>query len=359
VTAVSGRGVGMDVVRTNIEKIGGSVDLQSEEGRGTSLIVKIPLTLAIIPALIVACGPERYAIPQVNLVELLRLDPESGAGIETVAGAPVYRLRGRLLPVLHLREILDGGQPSPAGAAVQEDGPEDRGRNLVVLQADDRRFGLVVDHINDTEEIVVKPLAPQLKSTRAFAGTTIMGDGAIALILDAIGLAQLGNVLSEQRERAVVDDGEGAGDRRSDTQAVIVCSVGAQRIAIPLALVDRLEEFDPGLVERTAGREVIQYRGQLLTLVHLSGIIEGGGSTGETDSSRPLQVLVFTKDDRIYGFVVDEIVDILETDLSGGERAPRPTVEFSGVIGRRVTDVLNIDHIIDSVEPSVTRLVNA
>ena len=196
VTNVSGRGVGMDVVKTNVEKIGGTVDVQSTRGRGTTVRVKIPLTLAIIPALVVTCGGDRYAIPQVSLLELVRLEAdEAGKGIELVHGAPVYRLRGRLLPLVYLSrelKLVADGQTAAGDGAV----------NIVVLQADERQFGLVVDQINDTEEIVVKPLRKQLKTVKTFAGSSIMGDGKVALILDVLGLAQRASVVTETRDRA-------------------------------------------------------------------------------------------------------------------------------------------------------------
>src|SRR5262249_50415947 len=179
ITNVSGRGVGMDVVKTNVEKIGCSVDVQSVQGQGTTVRVKIPLTLAIIPALVVTCNGERYAIPQVNLLELVRLELDHArTAIELVHGAPVYRLRGRLLPLVYLSREL-----GMAGVLERETGEADA-INIVVLQAGDRQFGLVVDQINDTEEIVVKPLRKQLKTVRTFAGSSIMGDGRVALILD-------------------------------------------------------------------------------------------------------------------------------------------------------------------------------
>jgi two-component system, chemotaxis family, sensor kinase CheA len=193
VTNVSGRGVGMDVVKTNIDKIGGTVDVQSKPGTGTTVRMKIPLTLAIIPALIVTNGGERYAIPQISLLELVRLEGEDAKKrIELIQGVPVYRLRGRLLPLVHLdRELrVDPSAKDPS---------EVDAVNIVILQADDRQFGLVVDHINDTEEIVVKPLGKQLKGIRTFAGSTIMGDGRVALILDVLGIAQASNVVNEVR----------------------------------------------------------------------------------------------------------------------------------------------------------------
>ena len=180
VTNVSGRGVGMDVVRTNIEKIGGSVDIQSAPGKGTTLRVKIPLTLAIIPALIITTAGERYAIPQVNLLELVRLDGEEAKkSVELIQGVPVYRLRGNLLPLVSLNDELKVAKDVESDAI-----------NIVVLHADERQFGLVVEGISDTEEIVVKPLGKQLKGISAFSGATIMGDGKLALILDVINCAR-------------------------------------------------------------------------------------------------------------------------------------------------------------------------
>ena len=217
VTNVSGRGVGMDVVKTNVEKIGGTVDVQSTRGQGTTVRVKIPLTLAIIPALVVTCGGDRYAIPQVSLIELVRLKAdEVGKGIELVHGSPVYRLRGRLLPLVYLNRELK--------LATNESTTKDDGAvNIIVLQADGRQFGLVVDQINDTEEIVVKPLRKQLKTVKTFAGSSIMGDGKVALILDVLGLAQRASVITETRDRAVTGKAaETAVDRRRNTNFPII-----------------------------------------------------------------------------------------------------------------------------------------
>ncbi len=205
VSNISGRGVGMDVVKTNIEKIGGAVDVQSTSGKGTLLKIKIPLTLAIIPALVVTSGGERFAIPQVSLVELVRCDREqTGHSIENIHGASVYRLRGNLLPLVDLNRELQCASETSAGASV----------NIVVLQAGDRQFGLVVDDINDTEEIVVKPLSKQLKGVSCFAGATIMGDGHVALILDVMGLAQMAKVVSELREKSLTEHGAKSADNQ-------------------------------------------------------------------------------------------------------------------------------------------------
>jgi two-component system chemotaxis sensor kinase CheA len=344
VTNVSGRGVGMDVVKTNIEKIGGTLDIQSVRGAGTTLTVKIPLTLAIIPALIVSCDGDRYAIPQVNLVELLRLEE----GIEYVRDAPVYRLRGRLLPIVHLRELL-GLPPTEA---------EDGAYHVAVLQADDQQFGLVVDRIDDTAEIVVKPLGPHLKGIAVFAGTTIMGDGNVALILDTLGIGEQGGVLSETAaHRALADDAADAAERRRELQTVVVCSVGERRVALPIALVSRLEEFERRLVEHAAGRDVIQYRGGLLTLVSLTSFFDptAPDPLAHGDEDAVLQVLVHETDDDVFGFVVDAIVDIADIDATDSKAIDAEGVVLSGVVGRRVTDLVDIAAILRQVEHQLLR----
>ena len=228
ITNVSGRGVGMDVVKTNIEKIGGTVDVSSQLGSGTTFKIKIPLTLAIIPALIVTCKEERYAIPQVSLLELVRLDAGQVAEkIEMLHGAPVYRLRGNLLPLVYLSNEL---YPGSVDQSKVLEGNHDNAFNIVVLQADDRQFGLVVDKITDSQEIVVKPLGKQLQGITVFAGATIMGDGHVALILDILGIAQQSNVVSEVHDTTSIEAGGSSHERSSDAQTLLLCqSAGGGR----------------------------------------------------------------------------------------------------------------------------------
>jgi two-component system chemotaxis sensor kinase CheA len=269
VTNVSGRGVGMDVVKTNIEKIGGTVDVQSKAGMGTTVRMKIPLTVAIIPALIVTSGGNRYAIPQISLLELVRLDGEDELkSIDLIQGVPVYRLRGRLLPLVYLnRELkVERERHDVAKAAVV---------NMVVLHADERQFGLVVDEINDTEEIVVKPLGKRLKAVKIFAGATIMGDGRVALILDVLGIAQSSNVVNEVRARALAQE-EAESDAAQREKQTLLLFVGPDdgQMAVPLAGVGRLEEFPLSSIERAGATEVVQYRGEILPLMFLSEIFE-------------------------------------------------------------------------------------
>jgi len=340
VTHLSGRGVGMDVVKFNIEKVGGTVDIASRFGHGTTLKIKIPLTLAIIPALLVASGGERFAIPQVNLLELVRLEgAASRRGIENLHGTPLYRLRGNLLPLVFLNEVLDLPGPGPHADVV----------NIVVLQADEQKFGLVVDGISDTEEIVVKPLGKELKQLAVFAGATIMGDGHVALILDVLGIARRSNVLSPTRER-VLDErppaAPGGGVARE--RMLVFRARGDARMALPLAHVARLEEIAPARVERAAGRDVVQYRGGVLPLIWL--VDERSRATRMT-REEPLHVVVFTEQGRSVGLVVDEISDVVEEEVRVQAQAQGADLLGIAVLAGRVTDLLDVRRLVERHEP--------
>jgi len=344
VTNVSGRGVGMDVVKTNIEKIGGSVDVLSEAGQGTTLKIKIPLTLAIIPALIVTSGGERFAIPQVSLLELVRLEAEQARkGIEMLYGAPIYRLRGQLLPLAYLNRELK--LEAPAGGATNDDVV-----NIVVLQADGRQFGIVVDEINDTEEIVVKPLGKQLKGITCFAGATIMGDGKVALILDVMGLAQHANVIAEVRDRAVSGKTKTT-EKVDERQTLLLFNAGQNaRMAIPLSMVARLEEFPRSQVERSGNQEVVQYRGQILPLISVANYLPQ--STTAAANSDPVQVVVYSEAGRSVGLVVSKINDIVHEALTVTRNSSRDGILGSAVIQDKVTDLLDVIGIIRAADPT-------
>ena len=356
VTNFSGRGVGMDVVRSNIEKIGGTVEIDSRLGHGTQVKLKIPLTLAIIPALTITSGGDRYAIPQVNLVELLRLegDPIENR-IEQIHGFPVYRLRGNLMPIVYLNEQLRIDAPKHAPGEV----------NIVVLQADDRQFGLVVDAIHDTEEIVVKPLQKHLKGIDAFAGATIMGDGRVALILDVLSIAQGANVVSRTRGRALADKATIAVDEAAvELHSLLICTIeGGGRIAIPLAMVARLEEFPVYLVERAGSRRVVQYRGAILHLLDVARELRKlqRKSEGATRRRKPptdnvvtfgmgdvptTHVVVYAGANGRVGLVVERILDIVEDDVAIQSQANRPGVSFTAVVHGRVTEFLDVEQLI-------------
>lgn len=329
VSNISGRGVGMDVVRTNIEQIGGTVDVTSERGEGTTIRVKIPLTLAIIPALVVTSGDDHYAIPQVNLLELVRLnDPTGPGGIEDVHGSPVHRLRGELLPLVYLADVL--GDERQTGAAL----------SIVVLQAGERNFGLVVDDIEDTAEIVVKPLGRMLKHLSIFAGATIMGDGHVALILDVVGVAAEAGLLTDGSQHVATDGQDTAADQ--DQQALLLFELSGERpYALPLSQVARLEEFDLDRVERSGTAMVVQYRGEILPLVDVAGVLERSHGT-QMDRS-PLQVIVYARDDVAVGLVVGAITDIVAQDLDVRRDVHLPGLAGSAVISGRVTDIVDVD----------------
>jgi two-component system chemotaxis sensor kinase CheA len=359
VTNVSGRGVGMDVVKTNVEKIGGTVDVQSALGRGTTVRVKIPLTLAIIQALVVSCGGDRYVIPQVSLVELVRLEAEEvGKGIELVHGAPVYRLRGRLLPLVYLNRELK----LAADSGLATEGAV----NIVVLQADERQFGLIVDRINDTEEIVVKPLRKQLKTVKIFAGSSIMGDGRVALILDVLGLAQYAGVVTETRDRALtVKAAEVTGEAAQKQSFLLFAGPGDSRMAIPLSTLARLEEFPVAQVEMSGSQWVTQYRGKILPLIRLDVVLQERRNRLRALQglpaldSGPIQVLVLNHDGRSFGLVVERILDIVEDLADVRSAATRALVLYSVVIGNRVTELLDIPAIVRTVDESAPRFTLA
>jgi two-component system chemotaxis sensor kinase CheA len=354
VSKVSGRGVGMDVVKTNVEKIGGTVDIQSTPGRGTTVRVRIPLTLAIIPALIVTCGGERFAIPQVSLSELVRLDSERGTRIELVNGVPVHRLRGRLLPLVYLDQEL-GIRSGTNHAANRPAAINTAPINIVVLQAEDRQFGLMVDEIIDTEEIVVKPLGKQLKGVIVYSGATIMGDGRVALILDVLGLAQRAKVIAEVREP---DHNEScsaaAAEGVRDERALLLAENGLEgRVAIPLSMVARLEEFPSTVVEHAGTQEVMQYRGQIMPLVRLSEIIPSASDPEILANAGSIQVVVYSEGKRAMGLIVDRIVDIVEERAVVESLVPRSGIVGSFVAQGHVTDLLDVPTIMRAVVPGL------
>ena len=463
VTNVSGRGVGMDVVKTNVEKIGGTLEIHSVVGSGTTLRIKIPLTLAIIPALIVTTSGDRYAIPQVSLLELVRLEGEQvKQSIEYVHGAPVYRLRGKLLPLVYLnqalgtagedetskcghgdhksagtwnldfmmarskhlawkgrlRAYLDGRETMKLEEAVSprlcslgkwlySDGLRDFGHlarvqeleklhaemhaavgrviqkneqgdkegaekllkevdayshktvaildelketaegagaiNIVVLRANDRQYGLVVDKVNDSAEIVVKPLSRQLKGLSEYAGTTIMGDGTVALILDVMGLAIGAGLTAEMKDQQHAANLKDTNHANHETQTLLVVDLGdSRRFALPTSMVARLEKVAHTAVEQTDGHEVIQYRGEIMPIVRLANIF-GAANYGEPEPEE-LQIIVYSDHDYSCGFAVNRIVDIVETELRLQQQQHGHSDNLLGttVIQDRVTDVLNL-----------------
>lgn len=337
VTNISGRGVGMDVVRTNIEKIGGKIEIFSEEGVGTTFKLKIPLTLAIIPALIVNSHQSSFAIPQINLLELVRLNKDSSGGLEEINGAEFFRLRGELVPVIRLKEVL---------GLTGESTSEDTSENVVVLNSDGKIYGLIVDEILDTVEIVVKPLSKQLKSVNFYAGATIMGDGRVSLILDVNGIAAMKQLSSEKVKEEVVDDMHAA----KDVQEMLLFNIfdrPSELFAVPLILVNRLEEFKKQDVEFTGNRPLIHYRGEAMPLFFVNSEL-GYSSPVQNADNLPdlLPVFVIAVRGSYVGFVVEDIIDITRTD----EKVNDKVSDREGVLGTlhikgktsSVVDVFNI-----------------
>lgn len=325
VTSVSGRGVGMDVVRTNIEKIGGTVELHSKAGEGARFTIKIPLTLAIVSAFIVDCAGERFAIPQIGVTELVRVGGASGLTVEWIKDAPVLRLRDRLLPLVSLRRLL---ALEPVGDRA------DAESFVVVAQAGAASFGIMVDRVFDTEEIVVKPTAPILRDITIYSGNTILGDGAVIMILDPNGIAAAtGQTATGHRK--VADATARSATGQDDKVPLILFRAGdATPKAVPLALVARLEELDRRTIERSNGGFVVQYRGQLMPLIPMRpdpAIPERGRQP----------VLVFSDRNRTMGLMVDQILDIVEDRLDIELATTMPGRLGSAVIAGKATDIVD------------------
>lgn len=347
VTSVSGRGVGMDVVRSNIEKIGGTVEVRSETGRGSVFTIKIPLTLAIVSALVVEACDERFAIPQISVVELVRASSNSEHRVEKLKETPVLRLRDQLLPLVYLSDVL--GLERSAGNNAQDSQDTDataaiarrieaKGDDefVVVTQVGTFRFGIVVDRVFDTEEIVVKPVAPILRDISVFSGNTILGDGSVIMILDPNGIADAcGDVKDENDEAAL--EAANAQDSSEKISILIFNTGGAEPKAVPLSLVSRLEEVECSNIERSNGTDVVQYRGQVMPILRISDNYEL-----RKEGRQPL--LVFADDTRTMGLAVDEIVDIVEETL----RIELPS-DCEGMLGTAVvngmaTEIVDVSH---------------
>jgi two-component system chemotaxis sensor kinase CheA len=328
VTSVSGRGVGMDVVRTNIDQIGGTIDIKSVAGEGSSVTIKIPLTLAIVSALIVEAGGDRFAIPQLAVVELVRARANSEHRIERIKDTPVLRLRNKLLPLMHLKKLLqidDGSSADPENGFI------------VVTQVGNQTFGIVVDGVFHTEEIVVKPMSTKLRHIGMFSGNTILGDGAVIMIVDPNGIAQeLGALASNAHEIADENAAMRAMNAEQLTSLLVFRAGSAQPKAVPLGLVTRLEEVGVDKVELSNGRYMVQYRDQLMPLVQMEGV------TVRTSGTQP--ILVFADDGRSMGLVVDEIVDIVEERLHIEVASGREGILGSAVIKGLATEVIDVGH---------------
>jgi two-component system chemotaxis sensor kinase CheA len=342
VTNLSGRGVGMDVVRSNIERIGGKVDISSEQGKGTAIQIRIPLTLAIVPALLVTTQQQRFAIPQASLVELVRITGSKiRESLEEISGAHFFRLRGKLLPLVFLERVLEIGSPSVLAAGEDLD---EQALNIVVVKADGSFFGVIVDCVHDTEEIVVKPLGKALKNVSVYAGATIMGDGKVALILDVPGIARRASVLSQRSNSEEQASRAHADERAELKQKLLLVSVGGNsRLAMPLSDVHRLEEFESSVIERASGQDVVQYRDSILPLIDLNAYLRLAPPVEIQEKRR---VVVFQSEERAVGLVVSQVLDIVEEAIELQAKSSRPGIIGSAIVQKRVTDVLDLDRVI-------------
>ncbi|SHK11453.1 two-component system, chemotaxis family, sensor kinase CheA [Bradyrhizobium lablabi] len=328
ITSVSGRGVGMDVVRTNIDQIGGTIDIKSVADEGSSVTIKIPLTLAIVSALIVEAGGDRFAIPQLAVVELVRARANSEHRIERIKDTAVLRLRNKLLPLMHLKKLLkidDGSSSDPENGFI------------VVTQVGNQTFGIVVDGVFHTEEIVVKPMSTKLRHIDMFSGNTILGDGAVIMIIDPNGIAKaLGASGAASHEISDENAAMRANAAEQLTSLLVFRAGSTQPKAVPLGLVTRLEEIAADKIELSNGRYMVQYRDQLMPLVQMEGV------SVQTTGAQP--ILVFADDGRSMGLVVDEIIDIVEERLNIEVAGSHEGILGSAVIKGQATEVIDVGH---------------
>ncbi len=326
VTSVSGRGVGMDVVRTNIEKIGGAIELASVEGRGATFTIRIPLTLTIVSALIVECCGERFAMPQSSLVELVSASDGSGRTIEYIDGVAVLRLRDRLLPLVSLQTLLGlepTGEPSAETC-------------IIVARVGAFTFGVIVDRVFDTEEIVVKPVASVLRHLKLYSGATILGDGSVILILDLKGISVETGAGQGAAGRLDGEEHEDAGERQATSALLVFRAANDALQAAPLANVSRIEEVAAEQIESVDGRSVIQYRGRLMPVIGLDAATAAWAGAG------PRPLLVFSRDDRSVGLLVNEIVDIVDSVLEPDMSASGPGILGGLIIGGVAAELIDV-----------------
>lgn len=367
VTAVSGRGVGMDVVRTNIEKIGGSIELQSVEGKGSTFIIKIPLTLAIVSALIVEASEERFAIPQLSVRELVMISEHGDNRIEYIKGSPVFRLRDRLLPLVSLSNILELSDEEPLSQIIppvdtnkesvaaddsscetpktecENDATENNNLYIVVAQVGGCEFGLIVDKVFDTEEIVVKPVSKILKDLSLFSGNTILGDGTVIMILDPNGIANAtGNFDTTDQDADQAQNTHKADSNKKTSLLLFNVGDGTPK-AVPLSLVARLEHVKTSRIEYSSGQMMVQYRDTLMPLIPFNSSVQVG-----QEKDKP--VLVFADREQSVGIVVDEIVDIMEERIDVKLGSGQAGLLGSAIIDGQATDVVDISHYLSNVD---------
>jgi len=396
VTDVSGRGVGMDVVKTNLDQLGGSIEIESEVGKGSTISIKLPLTLAIIPCQIVMTGGERYAIPQVNLEELLRIPAAKvKERVERVGDAEVVRLRGNLLPLIRMSEVFDidptyydpvleetkldrrvniadrrskstplfkdENAPSPAPRSNDYDRERKQSErrqsassalNIVVVSTGAMKYGLIVDRLHDSEEIVIKPLGRHLQQCQGYAGATIMGDGRIALILDVSNIARMAGLTSldgSERASELADAAKESITKTRDKQSLLTFSSSAsEQFGVPLNQVERVEKIKRENIEEIGGRRVMQYRGGSLPLISIDEV----ASVLPLDDREDLLVIVFRIAGKDVGLLAIGPIDAIEISADIDDvTLKQPGIMGSAIIGNRTTMLVNIFEIIKTSNP--------
>ena len=338
ISAVSGRGVGMDVVKTNIEKIGGSVEIASRLGKGTTIKIKIPLTLAIISALIFQVGSETFAIPQVAVLEIVRVGEDNQQLLEDIHGIKVLRLRETLLPLVDLNEICKIPRTKKTNDMT-----------IFVSQVGVFKFGIIVDEVFDIQEIVVKPIGRLFKNLEIFSGATIMGDGRVIMIVDVAGVGQKAGTLSRQdvlqeeedKKRASV---ESLGEKMS---FLIFKTMAKANQGVPLSLVSRLEEFPVSKIEEADGQYLVQYRKTLLPLIS----VDNNNGNGLPKLYDPQSVIVFSDGENYMGLLVNEIKDIVEEVVTMEPSRGKPGILGVSVIKGQATEVIDVHHFLEKARP--------
>ncbi|MFQ5356046.1 MAG: chemotaxis protein CheW, partial [Mariprofundaceae bacterium] len=335
VSDLSGRGVGMDVVRTEIEKVGGSVDIQSEVGSGTTLRIRIPLTLAIIPTMIVGCGEQRFAIPQMNVKELMSAHADSEHWHE-IAGSRFFRVRGRLLPIVNLNDTLKLGlEASKSGS-------------IVLIDTGERIFGIAVDRIYGAEEIVVKPLGLHFQTLDIYNGCSILGDGSVVPILECNALGHLLN-LSKEAEAAQIMDDEKSEKTLAEIQHTLIFIQGEQRYAIPLVLVERLEHLGKEQIERSGEHEILQYRGQIIPVLRWKDVLDI--EEDEAEKTEHLTCLILSDGIKRMCLQVEGIGEILEIPMEIKMPSDHPLFLGTTVIEGKATEIVDIYEVIKRADP--------
>lgn len=362
VTSVSGRGVGMDVVRTNIEKIGGAVELSSKEGKGSTFRIKIPLTLAIVSALLIEVAGEKFALPQINVQELVRISNETVHSIETIKDTPVLRLRDSLLPLVSLQDLLkledveaveeelekvlseeSADKESDNVIEITKEEPKAEMEDssncyVIVLHVGSHTFGIMVDKVFDTEEIVVKPVSEILKDIPLYSGNTILGDGSVIMILDPNGIATaVGDASLSDKDAGDYHDEDEKRDQEKMMSLLAFSAGNGAPLAVPLSLISRLEEIKVGDIELSGGQLVVQYRDKLMPLIPFD-------ENFKMKEEGRQAVLVFSDRDRSMGLLVDNIVDIVETDVDIQLEGDENGLLGSAIVNDQAMDIIDVGY---------------